>query len=216
MFGCLRKLGCLVIIIAGLGAWYFYTHLGSNHPEAPRRADIAAHEGWEPLTQPDAERGKRAIESLSTRTGPVFANITPAEAASYIFLAATRQLPPSAQKIEASAVNDRLRVRAEVALKDVGGAAVLGPLASLIGDRDTVQLGGTIHVISPGKGEFVVEEMRFGQAPIPRLLIPRLIGRFRKGDVTGLSDRGLPMKMPAYISDVRIENGKITLYKSVP
>ena len=28
-------------------------------------------------------------------------------------------------------------------------------------------------------------------------------------------DRGLPMQMPEYISDVRIENGKITLYKSV-
>jgi len=92
----------------------------------------------------------------------------------------------------------------------------LGPLASLIGDRDTVQLGGTIHVIRPGLGEFVVEEMKFGQAPIPGLLIPRLVSHFRRGNVDGISDRGLPMKMPSYISDVRIENGRITLYKSVP
>jgi hypothetical protein len=216
MFGCLRKLGCLIVIIAALGAWYFYTHLSSNHPDVAHTGSIAAHSGWEPLTQADAERGKRAVESLSQQSGPVFANITPAEAASYIFLAATRQLPPSARKIEASAVNDRLNVRADVSVREFGGAAVLGPLASLIGDRDTVQLGGTIHVIRPGAGEFIVEEMKFGQANIPRLLIPRLIGRFRKGDVTGLSDRGLPMRMPSYISDVRIENGKITLYKSVP
>ncbi len=142
--------------------------------------------------------------------------MTAAEAASYIFLATARQLPASASKIQASAVNDRLNVRAEVSIKDFGGAAVLGPLGSLIGDRDTVQLGGHIHVIRPGAGEFIVDEMKFGRAPIPGVLIPRLIGRFRSGSVDGMSYRGLPMPMPQYISDVRIENGKIILYKSVP
>jgi hypothetical protein len=33
--------------------------------------------------------------------------------------------------------------------------------------------------------------------------------------VPGISPNGLPMVMPAYISDVRIANGRITLYKSV-
>lgn len=216
MFGCLRRLGCLVIIVGGLGAWYFYTHLKSSDKSRPSPAVAAPHAGWEPLSQADAERGKRAVESLSQRAGPVFANMTPAEAASYIFLAGARQLPESAKNIQASAVNERLRVRAEVSLKDFGGPAVLGPLASLIGERDTVQLGGTIHVLRPGLGEFAVEEMKFGRASIPGILIPRLIGHFRKGNVSGLSDRGLPMAMPAYISDVRIENGIITLYKSVP
>lgn len=214
MFGCLRKLGCLVIIIAGLGAWYFYTHLKSSD-NSPGRSSANSSATWETLTPVAAERGKKEVESLSQRAGPVFANMSPAEAASYIFLAATNHFPGSARNIQASAINDRLRVRSEVSIKDFGGAAVLGPLGSLIGDRDTVQLGGTMKVLRPGLGEFTVEEMKFGQAAIPRILIPRLIARFRKGTVEGLSDRGLPMKMPEYISDVRIENGKITLYKSV-
>lgn len=214
MFGCLRKLGCLVIIIAGLGAWYFYTHLKSGD-SSPGRSSAVSSATWESLTPAAAARGKTAVESLSQRAGPVFANITPAEAASYIFLAATSQFPGAARNIQASAVNDRLRVRSEVSIKDFGGAAVLGPLGSLIGDRDTVQLGGTIKVLRPGLGEFTVQEMKFGNAAIPGILIPRLIARFRKGNVEGLSDRGLPMTMPEYISDVRIENGKITLYKSV-
>jgi len=155
------------------------------------------------------------VATLSQRSGPVFANLTPSQAASYIFLVAARQLPPSARNIEASAIDNLLRVRAEVALRDLGGAAALGPLASLLGDRDTVEFGGTIQVLRPGQGEFVIQEMRIGQAPIPSLLIPRLVSRFRKSTVEGLSDRGLPMKMPPYISDVRIQNGKITLYKSV-
>jgi len=208
-------LGCLVIIIAGLGAWYFYTHLKSNDRSSSAHSAAVSGATWEPLSPVAAQHGKQEVESLSQRAGPVFANMTPAEAASYIFLAATSQLPESARNIQASAVNDRLRVRSEVSIKDFGGAAVLGPLGSLIGDRDTVQLGGTMKVIRPGLGEFTVEEMKFGRADIPRILIPRLIARFRKGSADGLSDRGLPMKMPEYISDVRIENGKITLYKSV-
>lgn len=214
MFGCLRKLGCLVIIIAGIGAWYFYTHLKSNDAPSGHSAS-ASSAAWEPLTSAAAQRGKLEVESLSQRAGPVFANMTPAEAASYIFLSSTNRFPGAASNIQASAVNDRLRVRSEVSIKDFGGAAVLGPLGSLIGDRDTVLLGGTMKVLRPGLGEFTVQEMKFGQAAIPGILIPRLIARFRKGSVEGLSDRGLPMKMPEYISDVRIENGKITLYKSV-
>ncbi|MBA3645599.1 MAG: hypothetical protein H0W63_05420 [Gemmatimonadaceae bacterium] len=208
-------MGCLLIIIAGLGGWYFYTHLKGSDRSVPGGSPARSSATWEPLNPAAAQRGKLAVESLSQRAGPVFANITPAEAASYIFLAATSQFPASAKNIQASAINDRLRVRSEISIKDFGGASVLGPLGSLIGDRDTVQLGGTIHVLRPGVGEFTVQEMKFGQAGIPNILIPRLVARLRKGNAEGLSDRGLPMKMPDYISDVRIENGKITLYKSV-
>ncbi|HEV7837246.1 MAG TPA: hypothetical protein VGO75_04195 [Gemmatimonadaceae bacterium] len=37
----------------------------------------------------------------------------------------------------------------------------------------------------------------------------------RSKTVVGLAPNGLPMVMPSYISDVRISNGKVTLYKSV-
>ncbi len=211
MFGCLRKLGCLALILAAVAVWYIYTH-GRSHTA---RKTTTAAAVWEPLTPNSAEAGRRSVESLSQRTGPVFANLTAAQAASYIFLVAAKQLPPSARHIETALIDDQLRVRAEVPLKDMGGPAALGPLASIIGDRDTVQLAGTIHVIKPGLGEFVVEGMKIGQASIPSVLIPRVVQHFRRSTVEGVSDRGLPMKMPEYISDVRIENGKITLYKSV-
>jgi len=36
----------------------------------------------------------------------------------------------------------------------------------------------------------------------------------RAKTVEGTSQNGLPMVMPPYISDVRMSNGRITLYKS--
>jgi hypothetical protein len=223
MKGCLRRLGCLVIIIGLVAVWYWYarvkTPASSTKPaagSAATTATTATNTGWEPITTADAQRGRVAVEALAQRSGPVFANLTPGEAASYIFLVVAKQLPASARNAQASIVGDRLYVRSEVDLKDFGGAGQLGALGMLLGSRDSVLLGGSIHMLKPGLAEFTVEQVKLGRFDVPRNLIPRLITQMKKGkNVEGISASGLPMLMPTYISDVRIANGKITLYKSV-
>ena len=65
-------------------------------------------------------------------------------------------------------------------------------------------------------GEFLVQEVKIGKLDVPHALIPRILNQMKRGRVVpGVSQNGLPMVMPSYISDVRIANGKITLYKSV-
>jgi hypothetical protein len=222
MKGCFRRVGCLVLVIAVVAVWYWYARV--DRPASTKvSADVSAttgailtNTGWEPLTIPDAERGKTAVEALAQRSGPVFANLTPAEAASYIFLVVAKQLPPSAKNAEASIKGDQLYVRSEVELKDFGGAGQLGNLGFLLGSRDSVLLGGTIQMLEPGLGEFLVKQVKLGRLDVPQGLIPRLVAQLMKGKVVpGIAPNGLPMVMPSYISDVRIANGKITLYKSV-
>jgi hypothetical protein len=222
MKGCIRRLGCLVLIIALVALWYWYARV--ERPAATTTASTDAitgasnvNTGWKPLTDADAQRGRVAVEALAKRSGPVFANLSPAEAASYIFLVVAKQLPPSARNAEASIVGDRLYVRSEVDLKDFGGAGQLGALGMLLGSRDSVLLGGTIHMLKQGLAEFQVQEVKLGRLEVPKSLIPRLIAQMTRGrkKVEGVSETGLPMVMPPYISDVRIANGKITLYKSV-
>jgi len=221
MKGCLKRAGCLVIIILLVAVWYWYARV-QNSPTttspaagaAPTATSVAS--GWQPLTTADAERGRVALQSLERQSGPVFANLTPAEAASYIFMAVAKQLPPSAKNAEASIVGDRLYVRSDVELKDFGGAKALGPVGMLLGERDSVRFGGTINMLRPGLAEFLVQEVKLGRIEVPTALVPRLLTQMKRGKtVEGLSQNGLPMVMPAYISDVRISNGRITLYKSV-
>lgn len=224
MFGCFRRLGCLVLLlIVGVIAWFNRGKLEEIYRRyagdriSPSSGAVSTVGGWEPLTGDKATRGKTRVESLSRQSGPVFANLTPGEAASYIFLEVAKQLPSSSQDISASVNGDRLYVRANVELKDFGGASVLGPLAGMLGTRDTVQLGGQIHVLRPGVGEFEVEDLRIGSFPIPSALIPKLIRRMRKGTIPdGIASNALPMKLPAYIGDVRIANGRIVVYKNLP
>lgn len=222
MKGCLKKAGCLVIILLLVGLWFWYARV--ERPATvtvPAPGDRAAtatsvSSGWQPLTNADAERGRVAIQSLERPSGPVFANLTPAEAASYIFLVVAKQLPPSAKNAEAAIIGDRLYVRSEVETKDFGGGKALGPVGMLLGERDSVRLGGTINMLRPGLGEFLVQEVKLGRIEVPTALIPRLLSQMKRTKtVEGISQNGLPMVMPPYISDVRISNGRITLYKSV-
>jgi hypothetical protein len=221
MKGCLKRAGCLVLIIIILAAvWYWYPRVSpaTVGPAAgPTTTATSVSSGWRPLTAADAERGRAAVQSLGRKSGPVFANLTPAEAASYIFTVVAKQLPPSAKNVEAAVVGDRLYVRSDVELKDFGGAKALGPVGMLLGERDSVRFGGTINMLRPGLGEFLVQEVKLGRIEVPNALIPRLLSQMkqRSKPVEGISQNGLPMVMPTYISDVRISNGKITLYKSV-
>ena len=219
MKGCLKRAGCLVVIILLVAVWYWYARVerpaAATAPAAASTA-TSVSSGWHPLSAADADRGRLAVQSLERQSGPVFANLTPAEAASYIFMVVAKQLPPSAKNAEASITGDRLYVRSEVELKDFGGAKSLGPLGMLLGERDSVRLGGTINMLRPGLAEFLVQEVKLGKIEVPTALIPRLLRQMKKGKtVEGISQNGLPMVMPPYISDVRISNGKITLYKSV-
>jgi hypothetical protein len=221
MTGCLKRAGCLVIIILAVALWYWYARVEkpatvSTTASSTTTATSVAS-GWQPLTEADAQRGQAAVLSLGQQSGPVFANLTPAEAASYIFTVVAKQLPPSAKNAEAAIIGDRLYVRSDVELKDFGGAKALGPVGMLLGERDSVRFGGTINMLKPGLGEFLVQEVKLGRIEVPNGLIPRLLTQTkqRSKPVEGISENGLPMVMPAYISDVRISNGKITLYKSV-
>lgn len=221
MKGCFRRLGCLVIIICVVAVWYWYTRV--EHPAGPINPATgtatpanSVNSGWQPLTAADAQRGQAAVQSLARQSGPVFANLTPAEAASYIFLVLAKQLPPSAKNTEVAVIGDRAYVRADVELKEFGGSKQLGPLGMLLGERDSVRLGGTINMLKPGLAEFLIQEVHLGRIDVPSGLIPRLVMQIKRGkSVEGVSEKGLPVVMPAYISDVRISNGKITLYKSV-
>ena len=218
MKGLFRLGALIVIVIIAVAVWYWYAAVPSTGTRTTSTVGTATSvsSGWQPLTAADADRGRAAVQSLGRQSGPVFANLTAAEAASYIFTVVAKQLPPSAKNAQAAIIGDRLYVRSDVELKDFGGSKSLGPLGMLLGDRDSVRFGGTINMLKPGLGEFLVQEVKLGRLDVPNGLIPRILSEMKRGKtVEGISQNGLPMVMPSYISDVRISNGKITLYKSV-
>jgi hypothetical protein len=210
MFGCLRRLGCLVIILAAVAGYYWYTHRHTNSPSA-----TAVAGAWFSVTPTDATQGRKAVEGLANPSGPVFANLTPAEAVGYLILHAVHQFPASADSTQAMITGDTLHVRMVVALNELGGAKILGPLASIMNTRDTVELSGTVNIVRQGLAQFHVTDVRIHNLRVPHAAIPKLVSELRHDVPEGVASDALPIPLPPYIADIRIANGKVTIYKNV-
>ena len=214
--GCLRRLGCLLLLlaIAVVAAWLTRDRWLRIVPGS--RSAAAASATWEPLTAARAEHARAVVASLGQRRGPVFANLTGAEAASYIYRALGRDMPQSTDSAEAAVIGDRLYLRASVRVSDLGGPAALGSLASFLGDRERVQFGGVFAVVRPGVAEFEVKEIRVRDIALPQAAIPRLVQRLEHGSrPSGIAPDALPLEIPPFIGDVRLARGRVTLYKTV-
>ena len=219
MGGCLRRFGCLaLLIVVAIAAYltraYWLPHLWHGSSRDSTAAAAGAPQ-WQSLTPDGAKRAREALQRLSSGSGPAFANVAAGDLAAYIMQELSRTLPQSADSVQAAAIGDRLYVRAVVRTADLGGKGGLGPMGALLGDKERLQLGGTLRIVSPGSAELRVREFKVRDFTIPQALIPRLVQQMSRGPrPAGLSPDGLPLKTPAYIGDVRVADGRITLYRT--
>jgi hypothetical protein len=212
--GCIARLGCLILLIClAIGAWF--TRATWLPKITGKPVVTSAAPGWEPLTPEAGAAGKKKLDELARPSGPVFTNLSATEVASYVFQTVARTIPAQADSAEAAVIGDALFVRAVVPVREIAGTGVLGPLAGLLNDRERLQLGGTFHVIRPGLSEFQVREIKLRDFKVPTGAIPRLVRQLSHGErPEGLSPNALPVTTPRSLADVRIANGKVTLYKT--
>jgi hypothetical protein len=221
MFGCLRRLGCLVIVLVGVLAYFTRGTWRPLLERTPGRdgeatATAAAPPTWQPLDQPSAERGERAVRALAARRGPVYVSLRAGELGSYAFLSLSESLPAALRDAETAVIGDRVYVRALVSPADLPGLGA-GALGGLLPRRDTLRLGGTFDVVRPGLAQFRVRDVQIGRVPVPAALVPRVVARVRRGAVpAGVAADAFPIPVPDYIGDVRIARGRVTLYKATP
>ena len=209
--GCIARLGCLFLLaILAIAGWFtrdlWLPERFHTHPSTPSAS------AWQPLSQAGADRTRAALTKLSQPRGPVFQTLSGAAVASYVFREVARQLPPSTDSVQAMVEGDRMSMRASVDMSELRG---LGGAIGMLGGRERVQLTGTLRLVSPGLAEFQVQQVRIGELPLPRRMIPSLISRFsRARRPAGLDANALPLPIPSYVGDIRVANGRITLYKN--
>ncbi|MEO5568784.1 MAG: hypothetical protein ABIR92_09840 [Gemmatimonadaceae bacterium] len=232
--GCLLRLGCLVVLlIGGIGAYLTRdkwmdrlpgrsaptessrTTRAPGSPSAPSSDGVVDARGWAPLTEAGATRTRAALQTLSGPRGPVFVTLSGSDVASYVFLQIAKQMPASTDSFAARVDNDHIRLRARMKTSELG-SSVLGVLGSLLGDRERVEMGGTLRVIGKGVAEFRVDDVKVRDISLPDAIITRMVRPLvRSPRPAALDERGLPISIPSYIGDVRVANGRVTLYKNV-
>lgn len=240
--GCMLRLGCLIVLlIVGIVAYLTRDRWmdelpwrraqteatratsASDAPGAPASPGTsgsgsraaAAPGGWAPLTETGAQRTRDALQKLSAPRGPAYVTLSGSDVASYVFLQIAKQMPASTDSFAARVDEDRIRLRARMKTSELG-STVVGVLGSLLGDRERVEMAGTLRVIGKGLAEFRVNNVKVHDVSLPDALITRMVKPLvRAPRPAALDENGLPISIPSYIGDVRVSNGRITLYKNV-
>jgi hypothetical protein len=213
VFGCLGRLGCLVLlVIAAILAWFtrdrWYPRFFGDRG--------AVGSAWEPVTDSGAAVADRAVSSLSKSGGPSYVTLSASQLAALIASRAGGGLPSSVDSVQAAIEDDKVLLRASIQLDEIRGLDGLGPLGSLLNRRERLQVSGTLDVVRQGLAEYKVESAQIGELPLPRAAIPRLIARMsRTPRPEGVSDNGIPFRIPDDIADVRVSRGRVTVYKNV-
>ena len=212
--GCVRKLGCLVMLILAVAAGWVFRGKLLPRSDRPIAADSAVV--WEPLTDERATTAREAVARLARSNGPAFVSLSGGEVASYILTALRRQLPSSADSLEAAVIADRLHVRASVKVAELGAAGALGSLGSMLRERERVTFGGQFEIVRPGLVQYRLHELKVREFAIPRRLLPTIVSRIGRGSrPEGVAPEALPLEIPRHIGDVRIAGGKVTLYRTL-
>jgi hypothetical protein len=209
--GCLGRIGCLILVVCiGVGAWMTRAMW---LPDSFREHPPVGANAWQPISQAGAARTRAALDKLNQPRGPVYQSVSAGDVASLAF-AETIGQKSDVDSVEARISGAAMLVRARVATGNFRDK--LGPLAGIVKQRETVELTGTFNMLQPGTGEFVVNRAMVGQVTLPSGMIPRLVREIDKRPrPEGTAENALPLPVPTYVSDIRIANGKVTLYKNV-
>ncbi len=84
----------------------------------------------------------------------------------------------------------------------------------MLSDRDTLLLAGTMNVLPTGEGQFVVQELRFGQLRVPSGVIPRIVRQIDKTEDRGpMAPSAISLPLPPGVGDVRVGGSMVTIYR---
>lgn len=224
MFGCLRRVLFLIVllvvgVVAALTRDRWLPLLPGDRARtaaAPDSAATRADTGWVRVTYSAAERGRTALGRLRSAKGPALVQLAPAEFAALVLDSLGARLPASADSLAVRVEGRELQVRMSVRLGDLGGSAVLGPLAGMLGDRERLVIGGTLDGASAGRALLRPTSVRVGEFDVPGPVIPRLVGTLRRGAEPVGEAGTLALTLPPGVGDVRVGAGKVTLYRPVP
>jgi hypothetical protein len=223
MTGCLRRVGCALIIVLVLAAAYVTRHRWL--PLVTHQShDVVKGLVWKPLDADGARRAQRGVARLHPFDGPVFANVGAADFAAFVLDSAVQGIKDGSRPAEAAAHDDKIYLRVQLRVADLGAENV--PLLGGVANKTaTMVIGGTLGLARPGIGEWTVNEMHVDAIEIPGAAIPRLTGalvrHWRQGQAgaapnEGVPDGSLAFSLPPEIADLRVHNGTLTLYKAVP
>lgn len=221
MFGCIGRIAVLIVFVV-LGSAAYATR-GTWEPKVRatlgiRPAHVVAAPTWEPVTAAGATRARDAIAGLKRPTGPAFVNVKSGDLVAFALDTLLHGWGPATKGVtgtEALAGENQVSVRGTIHMKELGGAAALGPLAGMLEGDQPIEVRGRLEMVGPGRGQFKIERVALKDFVLPSAAIGPIVQRLLPRGNKELERGVLSFALPPEVADIRVTKGRITLYKAV-
>jgi hypothetical protein len=211
--GCLsapfKLLGLIGLVFALAVGWLYRDRLGAELRRVFDRSDNsgdsagAGRPGSQALVS-----AKAKIDSLNGwRADSVV--LSPSEVASLIGAGLDPSLRKQLDSLRVDLGEGEVAVRANLATARLP-RELIGPLAVALRSREPIKAGGPLEVIGARKAEWEVRSFSIRDIPLPRDVVPKLIGR-AFGDT---NRRSIPVRIPEGVRDIRVRPSGATLFGS--
>jgi hypothetical protein len=209
--GCLklivvRVISTIILLALVIVAWTYRREI-MGYIDAWRGHKGATYVPAAPA-QPGADRGA-SMARLNERGGPAYQDYTAAQLATIISAALGGEGRRVFDSVQVALLENEVRVRGSLDTRAVP-RSLLGPFASVLGDREPAAIGGPLSVDSTGRLMMTVTYFAVKDFPFPRNMIPRLL---QAAKIPGASGSSVPIPTGTTLGDVRVSPEHVRFYR---
>jgi hypothetical protein len=205
-------IGCLVVLVVAAVAGFVYRdrlvaiyHRVRGTPEPPPAVYVRPAPGA-------AAQAETALGRLTRRGGAAWVDITAAQLAALIEREAAASGARVLDSVAVALGDQHIQVRGSLDVS-VLPRRLLGPLAQGLDRREPVVAGGTLAAQPDGRVLWTIDELKIGNFPFPRSVIPAILHAMSLTDAQGAA---VPIPLPAGVGDVRVSPSGVRVYRAVP
>lgn len=203
--GCLARVGCLTLLVAGVSAGWAYQDDIAEWWEA-RAPGPESVEPSEALADRAEARLARALRS--DRGGEV--RLSAEEVQSLVRYRVEPRLPPGVSRPEVALRDSSARVTASLDLARLVEGELPPVVRRMVGDTARVNAGLRPDAGDPGELRLRVEDLRTGAVQVPSMMLPWLLAEL--GLPTAADDpRSVALEVGFGLTTARVEDGVLVL-----
>lgn len=205
LFGCLRRLFVLGLLVAAAGAAYYY------------RADLELAwdrvRGVEAPAEPSEELAEAAVNQLERVESSSDARValSESEVQSLAMYRPGLLFPPLGDSVVIRLEDGRVRLRTRIAMPDVSAIAEFRDIRSLLPDTAELDILGQLIPLDSGRAALAVDRVSASGVPIPGRFVPTILERFGGEGTAAAPADAIPLSLPRGVAAAYIRADSLIL-----
>lgn len=205
--GCLARVGCLTLLVAGVAVGWMYQDDIAEWWEA--RAPAPA--GVEPSEELAARAEERIARVLRSRSGGEV-RLGAAEVQSLVRYRVARRLPPGVARPEVALRDSTADVTASLDLVRLTGGELPAMVRGVVGDSARVTATLRPEVVTPGRLRLQVDELEAGAVRVPSVMLPWML-RGLGLPIAADDPRAVELRVGLGLTAARVERDSLVLVR---